>query len=193
MSRGRHRKPSRVPTAARNSGVAFALVGALSGGTYTVQPGNTLSGIAQQVYGNSSLWRTIYDANLTVIGNDPNLIRPGEVLTIPAYQPKHAAVTTDALSGTLSCAGLRDLWDAAGGRTSAAFIASEIAEAESGGQQYATGPVGERGYWQINPDHGSLSTYDPMGNAKAAIIISDDGTDWTAWTTYTSGAYIGRC
>jgi hypothetical protein len=28
---------------------------------------------------------------------------------------------------------------------------------------------------------------------KAAVIISGDGTDWTPWTTYTSGAYLGRC
>jgi hypothetical protein len=72
-------------------------------------------------------------------------------------------------------------------------MAASIAMAESGGQQYATGTVGERGYWQINPNHGSLSTYDPLGNAKAAVIISADGTDWTPWTTFTSGAYIGRC
>lgn len=39
----------------------------------------------------------------------------------------------------------------------------------------------------------SLSTYDPLGNANAAVIISDDGSDWTPWTTYTSGAYQGRC
>lgn len=95
--------------------------------------------------------------------------------------------------GTLGCGGLQALWDAAGGAHWASFTAAEVAIAESGGNQYATGPVGERGYWQINPDHGSLSTYDPYGNARAAVIISADGTNWSAWTTYTSGAYIGRC
>ncbi len=72
-------------------------------------------------------------------------------------------------------------------------MAASIAMAESSGQQYATGTVGERGDREINPNHGSLSTYDPLGNAKAAVIISDDGTNWTPWTTYTSGAYLGRC
>jgi hypothetical protein len=95
--------------------------------------------------------------------------------------------------GTLGCTGLESLWRSAGGAYSSAFIAAEIAEAESGGRQYATGPAGERGYWQINPDHGSLSTYDPYGNARAAVIISNDGRNWSPWTTYTSGAYIGRC
>jgi Lysozyme like domain len=71
--------------------------------------------------------------------------------------------------------------------------AASIAMAESSGRQFATGAAGERGYWQIHPDHGSLSTYDPLGNAKAAVIISDDGRNWTPWTTFTSGAYRGCC
>ena len=41
--------------------------------------------------------------------------------------------------------------------------------------------------------HGSLATFDPMSNAKSAISISGDGTNWSPWTTYTSGAYHGRC
>ena len=71
--------------------------------------------------------------------------------------------------------------------------AASIAMAESGGNQFATGTVGERGYWQINPVNGSLSTYDPYGNARAAVIMSGNGSNWSPWTTYTSGAYAGRC
>jgi len=174
--------------------------------TYTVLPGDTLSAIAQRFYGNSADWTWIYDDNQSVIQN-PNDIYAGEELQIPyssaattttaTYTPKHvkATVLTSAasLSGTLGCPQLEELWEAAGGSQGEAFTAAEIAMAESGGNQYATGTVGERGYWQINPNHGSLSTYDPMGNAKAAVIISDDGTNWTPWTTYTSGVYLGRC
>src|SRR2546428_430742 len=54
---------------------------------YTLQPGDTLSSIAQQAYGDGNKWQTIYDANKQVIGSDPNLIRPGEVLYIPALSP----------------------------------------------------------------------------------------------------------
>jgi LysM repeat protein len=97
------------------------------------------------------------------------------------------------LGGTLSCSGLETLWDAAGGNPHDAFIAAEIAMAESGGNQYAVSPTDDYGYWQINASHGSLATFNALGNAKAAIIISNDGTDWNPWTTYTSGAYIGRC
>ena len=178
--------------------------------TYTVRPGDTLSEIAQRLYGNMADWTWIYNDNRSAIQN-PNDIYVGEVLKIPSgatattstaaaahtYTPKHvkATVLTSAasLSGTLGCSQLEELWTEAGGSQGEAFTAAEIAMAESGGNQYATGTVGERGYWQINPDHGSLSTYDPMGNAKAAVIISADGTNWTPWTTYTSGLYIGRC
>jgi hypothetical protein len=85
------------------------------------------------------------------------------------------------------------LWQQAGGAPSAEVTAASVAMAESSGQQYATGTVGERGYWQINPIHGALSTYDPYGNARAAVIISDDGTNWSPWTTYMDGAYLGQC
>lgn len=121
------------------------------------------------------------------------MIHQGEVLKVPYDPPASTTTTSPALSGTLSCPGLEELWKEAGGSSTQAVTAASIAMAESSGQQYATGAVGERGYWQINPDHGSLSTYDPHGNAKAAVIISDDGADWTPWTTYTSGAYLGRC
>jgi Tfp pilus assembly protein FimV len=172
---------------------------------YTVRAGDTLSSIAQRFYGNGADWATIYQANMSVVHN-PNVIRPGMVLTIPAgarasttaHQAKHARTTTvltssTSLSGTLSCGGLEELWEDAGGSHAEAFMAAEIAMAESSGEQFATGSVGERGYWQINPDHGSLSTYDPLGNAEAAVAISADGTNWTPWTTFTSGAYLGRC
>ena len=97
------------------------------------------------------------------------------------------------LSGTLSCSGLERLWEEAGGNPSDAFMAAEIAMAESGGNQYAHSPTNDFGYWQINGVHGALATYDPYGNARAAVLISSDGTDWYPWTTYTSGAYAGRC
>jgi len=170
---------------------------------YTVRPGDTLSSIAQRFYGNPADWRGLYQANMSVIRN-PNVIDPGEVLNVPYQLPASSSgtsasagstvlTTSAALSGTLSCPGLEELWEQAGGSDAEAVMAASIAMAESSGQQFATGAAGERGYWQINPDHGSLSTYDPLGNAKAAVIISDDGANWTPWTTFTSGAYQGRC
>jgi LysM repeat protein len=119
--------------------------------------------------------------------------RVGGRTTAHAAPKPPAHKTTSVPSGNLSCSGLERLWDAAGGNPAHAFIAAEIAMAESGGRQYAHSPTNDFGYWQINGSHGSMATYDPMGNARAAISISSNGTHWTPWTTYTSGAYQGRC
>jgi LysM repeat protein len=168
---------------------------------YTVRRGDTLSSIAQRFYGSPAHWAWLYQANRSVIKN-PNVIEPGQVLNVPYKSSAHSTssapagsvlTASTALSGTLSCPGLEELWQEAGGSAAEAVMAASIAMAESSGEQFATGTVGERGYWQINPNHGSLSTYNPLGNAKAAVIISDDGTNWTPWTTFTSGAYRGRC
>lgn len=52
--------------------------------TYTVVSGDCLWNIAKRFYGNGSLYTVIYNANQGVIGGNPNLIYPGQVLTIPA-------------------------------------------------------------------------------------------------------------
>ena len=55
--------------------------------TYVVREGDTLSEIALHYYGNGdkASWERIYNVphNRNVIGPNPNLIRPGEVLLIP--------------------------------------------------------------------------------------------------------------
>lgn len=48
--------------------------------TYTVVKGDNLTKIARK-YGTT--WQKIYEANKSLIGKDPNLIYPGQVLTIP--------------------------------------------------------------------------------------------------------------
>lgn len=47
--------------------------------TYTVKSGDTLSGIANK-YGTT--WQNIYNNNKDIIGSNPNLIKPGQVLKI---------------------------------------------------------------------------------------------------------------
>jgi len=55
----------------------------LTGDTYTVVKGDTLWSIAKRFYGSGSKWSTIYEANKDVIGLNPNLIIPLQVLVIP--------------------------------------------------------------------------------------------------------------
>jgi predicted chitinase len=50
--------------------------------TYTVRPGDTLSGIAQAVLGDGNRWREIWDLNKDQI-TDPNIIHAGQVLKLP--------------------------------------------------------------------------------------------------------------
>lgn len=52
--------------------------------TYTVKKGDCLWTIARKFYGSGAKYTTIYNANKGVIGGNPNLIYPGQVLTIPA-------------------------------------------------------------------------------------------------------------
>jgi nucleoid-associated protein YgaU len=49
---------------------------------YVVQPGDSLSKIAKEYYGNAMKYPEIFEANREVI-KDPNLIYPGQKLRIP--------------------------------------------------------------------------------------------------------------
>ena len=51
--------------------------------TYTVKSGDCLWNIAKKYYGDGAEYTKIYNANKNVIGGNPNLIYPGQVLSIP--------------------------------------------------------------------------------------------------------------
>lgn len=51
--------------------------------SYTVKSGDSLSKIAKHFYGDGNKWHQIYEANRDKIKN-PDLIHPGQELTIPA-------------------------------------------------------------------------------------------------------------
>ena len=51
-----------------------------AGDSYTVKSGDTLSKIGQQ---HGVAWRDIHEANKDVIGDNPDLIKPGQKLRIP--------------------------------------------------------------------------------------------------------------
>ncbi len=160
-------------------------------------------------------------ANYTLPASEAPATTPS-VASAPSggYQAKHATPSSDAGSdsgsssapvsaptmvsnlssgpattsaGTYSCRGLESLWEQAGGSTGEAVMAASIAMAESGGNPGAISPTNDYGLWQINGSHGALATLNPLGNAEAAVSISGNGGDWGPWTTYTTGAYSGRC
>jgi nucleoid-associated protein YgaU len=51
-------------------------------GEVLIQPGDTLWGVAQNLYGSGARYTIIYGANRAAI-RDPNLIYPGQILTAP--------------------------------------------------------------------------------------------------------------
>ena len=65
-------------------GLIFTPMGPFQEETTTVQRGDTLSALAGRYLGDTARWREIYTPNRGVIGDDPDVIRPGQVLTLPA-------------------------------------------------------------------------------------------------------------
>jgi nucleoid-associated protein YgaU len=68
--------PEAAPAAPSHSAAA------VTGDHYTVVSGDCLSTIAARV--THSSWATLYEVNKNVVGGNPDLILPGQVLTIPS-------------------------------------------------------------------------------------------------------------
>ncbi len=60
-------------------------------GTVTVQPGNSLWTLARTRYGSGTMYTQIFTANREQI-SDPNLIYPGQILSVPENVPEQQAV-----------------------------------------------------------------------------------------------------
>lgn len=54
---------------------------------YIVQKGDTLWAISRRYLGKGAKWRKLYHINRDIIGSDPDLILPGQVLEIPIKSP----------------------------------------------------------------------------------------------------------
>ena len=74
------------PGAARpaSQGAPAAAPAAPQNTTYTVQSGDTLSGIAKKLLGNANDYMEIFNANRDQL-SDPDKIKPGQVLKIPQH------------------------------------------------------------------------------------------------------------
>ena len=133
-------------------GTVLVLPGQVTPVSYTVRTGDTLSGIATE-FAIPGGWPTLYAGNRRVIGPDPNVIRPGTVLTLvrpaaptrspsrPAHHrqakpappathaapPHHAPQTRTSAPATAGMPGwLRIMLLAAGLLIGAAFLAELV-------------------------------------------------------------------
>lgn len=72
---------------------------------YTVQPGDSLSAIAQHLFGSQAKWPWLYAANERVVGSNPDVIIPGQKLdetlaSAPAYGQQSFGGSAPVLAAT---------------------------------------------------------------------------------------------
>jgi Lysozyme like domain len=111
-------------------------------------------------------------------------------------------VSNPGLTG-LSFAQVENYWIQAGGSPQSAAMAAAVADAESGLNAGAqrTNPDGTIGIglWLIPKNGTPPGSTDPLANARAAVQLSQNGTDWTQWCSTWSdnncgennGTYLG--
>jgi len=107
----------------------------------------------------------------------------------PGAGPTAAVMTKDQI---------RALWTGNGGSAGTANVAAAVAMQESSGRTGVTSPNPDGGtnvgLWQLDTKgvgagHTVEQLQDPATNARITIMGSANGTNWSHWEAYTSGAY----
>jgi polar amino acid transport system substrate-binding protein len=93
---------------------------------YVVKSGESLSRIANRVYGDLQKWTVIYNVNLNIIGSDPNLILAGQVLRIPCLEETNDNLLTESTTETTD----ESTSESSDAATSAASVADVSSSAE---------------------------------------------------------------
>lgn len=164
-----------------------------------------IGGVALMGGGMLFLWSAYHGASLTgslrdlLAGKQPPAADANPISGSGSASPAGSDASGGGpVSGAYSHAQLEQLWNANGGQPAAANVAAAIALAESSGRPTATSanPDGgvNVGLWQLDTrgkgaGHTVAQLQDPATNARLAVLGSANGTDWSAWATYTSGAY----
>jgi polar amino acid transport system substrate-binding protein len=101
--------------------------------TYTVASGDTLSRIAVREFDDYRKWSAIYNANIEVIGRNPNIIRVGLALRLPCLEPVGGEpLVTEAAAPTEQEVPVASDGSAPAPAPADAADAAEAASAESG-------------------------------------------------------------
>jgi|HubBroStandDraft_1064217.scaffolds.fasta_scaffold363637_1 Lysozyme like domain len=99
-----------------------------------------------------------------------------------AQQPVQQS-SPPASAGVYSYSGLEALWEQEGGSAATAATAACIAEHESSGNPAADNGI-DLGIWQIDPGNfPGDNLLSATVNARDAVSLSDDGTNWSDWQT----------
>lgn len=114
------------------------------------------------------------------------------------------APTQTPSSGGMTYPEVENVWIQAGGNPQAAAMAAAVADASSGFNPAATRTNPDNttsvGLWLIPKNGQPPGSIDPASNARAAIQLSNNGTDWQQWCVTWSdnncgldgGTYLGE-
>jgi hypothetical protein len=166
LSASTHPISAQLDAAVQSRAAAFS--------TYTVQPGDTLSGIAFRLLGRASGWHQLYWRNRSQISN-PNLIFPGMVLAIPRH---------------LTTADQR--WPGTGGQQSTASQSGggqQSTASQSGGGQQST-PSQSGGGQQSTPSQSGGGQQNTPGQSSGSQQSAQQSTSQsqTSSQSQSSGA-----
>jgi hypothetical protein len=106
--------------------------------------------------------------------------RPPPTTTPPPESTSPSPSAPPPTETVLTETQIAQLWDSVGGNPDEAYVAVCIAEHESSGNTQAISPTDDYGIWQIHDDPAALN---PVTCAETAVEMSDDGTNWSPWTT----------
>jgi LysM repeat protein len=180
-----------------------------AGCVYSVQPGDTLSGIATRF---SASWPSLYALNQATVGGDPNIIYPGQQLSLcgadsaaavhttaaPAAKPQQQTTTTKPRTTAVAPSGgsVQGMINSTFGKF--AGSATRIAQCESGLDPNARNSTAvyyngrnlghAMGVFQIidatwaSTSYAKYSPYNAWANIHAAYeIFQRDGYSWREW------------
>ena len=128
---------------------------------------------------------------------------PGNVQPAPLPTTPNEQIGNPSNPIGLSFAQVENYWIQAGGSPQSAAMAAAVADAESGLNAAAqrTNPDGTTGIglWLLPQNGTPPGSTDPIANARAAVQLSQNGTDWTQWCSTWSdnncgcngGTYLG--
>lgn len=154
---------------------ALAVLPALTAAMhYTVHPGDSLSTIAQRTCHSASDWTGIYAASRSTVGGNPDMIMPGQKLTIachssPLPAPEHQNTPVTVSDDTASAQPVQRTYQTPAHTSPAAVTYSGssgvqacIIARESGGNSQIWNASGHYGLYQF-----SASTWAASGGSPA--------------------------